>query len=108
MPDYRSKEGPMKTRDLVAIGIPAGRCVEQAQQLLQRAHSAKHSMAAVLDDLRQVALAPETFVGHERYAELAQLLVDHVAAKARFQARDSDAPYQVWGSDFEPDALRQM
>jgi len=103
----------MKTRDLVAIGIPAGRCAERAQQLLQEAQArtranAKRSMATVLDDLRQVALAPETFADHERYAELARLLLDHSAARGRFQARESDAPYQVWGRDFEPDALRQM
>jgi hypothetical protein len=31
----------MKTRDLVRIGIPAGRCAEAAKQILQKAHTAQ-------------------------------------------------------------------
>jgi tRNA-splicing ligase RtcB (3'-phosphate/5'-hydroxy nucleic acid ligase) len=30
------------------------------------------------------------------------------ATRARFQARERDAPYQIWGRDLEPDALKQM
>ena len=33
---------------------------------------------------------------------------EHVPAVGSFQARGEDAPYQVWGRDLEPDALRQM
>lgn len=98
----------MKTRDLVAIGIPAGACAERAKQLLQEAHTAKRSMAIVLDDLKRLALSPGTFVDDERYGELAQQLLDQIAAGGRFQARESDAPYRIWGSDLEPEAVKQM
>src|ERR1700754_3215229 len=30
------------------------------------------------------------------------------AARARFQPRERDAPYRIWGRDLEPDALTQM
>ena len=98
----------MKTRDLVAIGIPAGRCAERAKQLLQDAHSAKRSMATVLDDLKRLALAPGTFVDDERYGELARELVDLIAAGGRYQARETDAPYRIWGTNLEPEAVKQM
>jgi RNA-splicing ligase RtcB len=48
----------MKTRNLVAIGIPAGPCAERAKQLLQQAQTAKRSTSAVLEDLKRVAAAP--------------------------------------------------
>jgi tRNA-splicing ligase RtcB len=98
----------MKTRDLVALGIPAGPCAEHAKALLQAAQASKRSTAAVLDDLKRLALSPETFVDDERYGELARRLLDEKSARGSFQVRESDAPYRVWGSDFEPDALRQM
>jgi hypothetical protein len=43
----------MKTRDLVAIGIPAGACADTAKHILQKAQTAKRSMAAVLNDLKR-------------------------------------------------------
>ena len=52
----------MKTRDLAKIGIPAGPCAEAAKQILQDAHTAKRSMAAVLDDLGRIAASPTTFL----------------------------------------------
>src|SRR5918999_979812 len=98
----------MKTRDLVAIGIPSGPCADRAKRILQEAGAAKRGMTSVLDDLKRVAVAPATFVNDQRYGALAQRLLDHLSAVGRFQARASDAPYQVWGRDLEPEALKQM
>ncbi|HXW08704.1 MAG TPA: RtcB family protein [Vicinamibacterales bacterium] len=98
----------MKTRDLVAIGIPAGHCAERAKQLLQEARAAKRSAATVLDDLKQLALSPSSFVDDERYGDLAQGLLNHIAAGGRFEARERDAPYRTWGRDLEPEAVKQM
>jgi tRNA-splicing ligase RtcB (3'-phosphate/5'-hydroxy nucleic acid ligase) len=98
----------MKTRDLVALGIPAGPCADRAKQLLQRAQTTKQSMAAVLEDFKQLAASPALFVDDERYGELARQLMEHIAAGDRFEPRASDAPYRVWGSDLEPEALQQM
>jgi len=98
----------MKTRDLVAIGIPAGPCADRAKQILQVAHAAKRSMKAVQDDLKRLAASPATFVDDDVYGGLAQQLLDHATAAGTFRPRRSDAPYQVWGSHLEPDAVRQM
>jgi len=98
----------MKTRELVNIGIPAGPCADRAKQILQQAHAAKHSIAIVLDDLKRVAASPVKFVDDDRYGSLARQLLDHAAAAAPFQPRESDAPYQIWGSNLEPDAVQQL
>ena len=98
----------MNTRELVAIGFPAGACVERAKQVLQQARAAKQNMPAVVEDLKRLAVEPASFVGHVQYGELAQQMVDQTTARDRFRPRESDAPYRVWGSDLEPDALAQM
>jgi tRNA-splicing ligase RtcB (3'-phosphate/5'-hydroxy nucleic acid ligase) len=98
----------MKTRDLVAIGIPAGACAETAKQILQKAHTAKRSVPLVQDELKRVAAAPSAFLNDDVYGVLAQQMVDHAAAAGTFRPRLSDAPYQVWGSNLESDALQQM
>jgi tRNA-splicing ligase RtcB len=90
------------------MGFPAGPCVERAKQVLQRARAAEQNMPAVVQDLKRLAVEPASFVGHVQYGELAQQLVDQGAARDRFRPRESDAPYRVWGSDLEPDALTQM
>jgi tRNA-splicing ligase RtcB len=98
----------MKTRDLAAIGIPAGPSAEKAKQLFQQAKTAKRKMRDVQDDLKRVAGSPGEFVNHERYGALAQLLVEHAAAQNTFRPRAKDAPYQIWGNNLEPDAVRQL
>lgn len=98
----------MKTRELVALGIPAGRCAETAKQILQKAKAAKRSMAVVRDDLGRVAASPASFVDDETYGRLAQDLIEHATAAGRFEPRACDAPYQIWGTDLEPDALQQL
>src|SRR5262245_54992179 len=98
----------MNTRELVAIGFPAGACAEGAKQLLQQARAAKQNMAAVVEDLKRLAAAPASFVDDAQYGALARQLVDQTAARDRFQARESDAPYRIWGENLESEALTQM
>jgi tRNA-splicing ligase RtcB len=98
----------MKTRDLAKIGIPAGRCAEAAKQILQHAHTAKRSMATVLNDLGRVAASPAAFLDDAAYAGLAQLLVDRAGAEGTFVPREIDAPYRIWGEDLEPNAVQQL
>ena len=98
----------MNTRELVAIGFPAGPCAQHAKQVLQQARTAKQNMSTVVEDLKQLARSPESFVDHERYGDLARQLRDQIAARGRFQARTSVAPYRIWGDNLEPDALTQM
>ena len=74
----------MKTRDLVAMGIPQG-SADNAKQILQRAQAAKRSMREVLDDLKRVAASPSAFAGDETYGTLARQLVDHARRPETFR-----------------------
>jgi len=98
----------MKTRDLIAIGIPAGECADTAKQILQQAHAAKRSTRTVQDELKRLAVSPAEFLHHGVYGRLARQLLDHAALAGTFRPRLSEAPYQVWGTNLESDALRQM
>jgi tRNA-splicing ligase RtcB (3'-phosphate/5'-hydroxy nucleic acid ligase) len=98
----------MKTRDLVRMGIPAGRCAEAAKQILQQADAAKRGMLTVLDDLRRVAASPSDFLDDATYRRLAQLLIDDAAAGASFVPRKQDAPYRIWGEGLEDTAVQQL
>jgi tRNA-splicing ligase RtcB len=98
----------MKTTDLARRGIPAGPCAEAAKQILQKAHAAKHSMAAVLDDLGRVAASPSAFLDNAVYAGLAQRLLDHSAAGKPYTPRESYAPYWIWGDNLEATAVQQL
>jgi len=98
----------LKTRDLAAIGIPAGPCAEHAKRILQKAQTTKRSMRAVQDDLKRTVADPSALADDAVYGELARLLIDHASAATGYQPRVGDAPYKVWGRDHEPDAMRQM
>jgi tRNA-splicing ligase RtcB len=98
----------MHTRDLAKIGIPAGSCADVAKQLLQQAHAAKQPMAGIQHDLARVAASPAAFVDDGVYGELARALVAHAEKAGAFRPRTADAPYRVWGSGLEPEALQQM
>ena len=98
----------MKTRDLVALGLPAGPAVATSQQILQKAHSSKRGTAAVLNELKQVIASPEAFREHATYGRLAEQLIDHTWAQGAFVRRTSDAPHRIWGEHLEPDAVQQL
>jgi len=98
----------MKTKDLQKIGIPAGRCAEAAKRILHDAHDAHRDMAAVAEDLGRVAATPAAFLDVAPYRELAQLLIDSAADARAFVPRKTNAPYRVWGTDFDDSALQQM
>jgi tRNA-splicing ligase RtcB len=96
----------MKTRDLVAIGIPAGRPAETAKQILQKAQSEKRGMTAVLGELGRVAASPADFLDDQRWAGLAQLLLERGTAERTFVPRD--APYRIWGENLDSTAVDQL
>src|SRR5262245_33206310 len=97
----------MKTRDLAAIGIPAGPCADTARRILQSA-AARQTAKTVRDDLKRVAAAPAAFVDDDVYGGLARQLVDRATARGTFRPRQTHAPYRIWGRDLEPDAVQQL
>ena len=98
----------MKTRNLKAIGIPAGACADIARTLLRTARANARDAVTMREDLARVATAPAAFVGDATYGALAQELIDHAAAATTFTPRAENAPYRIWGSGLEAGAVQQM
>ncbi|HTV00189.1 MAG TPA: RtcB family protein [Luteitalea sp.] len=98
----------MKTRALMAMGVPAGACVEAAKKAVADALANKLSHRAASDGLAQVLSAPAAYLGDARYGDLAARLIEHREAAASFSPRDTPAPHRIWGVDHEVNALRQL
>ena len=98
----------MKTRDLARIGIPAGPCAEAARRVLRENRGDEPGAAVVLADLKRVAASPAAFVDDARYGEPARRLTESTAGGGPFHPREHDAPHRIWGSDLEPEAIRQL
>lgn len=98
----------MKTRNLNNIGIPAGPCAEAAKDILREAKAAGRDMRDVQADLKRVGESPDTFTGDPAYGRLADALLERARLAGTFTPRAGDAPYTIWGSNLEDDALRQM
>jgi tRNA-splicing ligase RtcB len=98
----------MKTRDLVAIGIPAGAIADTAKQILQRTQAAKGSTREVLDQIARVAASPAAFVDDPTCGSLARQLVEHAGRAGAFRPRTGDAPYRIWGRGLDEDAIGQL
>lgn len=99
----------MKNRNLIQIGIPAGRCAEAAQRAVKLAHPARGvSWHVAADDLARVVAEPGAFIADATYGELARCLIEHAAARSTYVPRAEMAPHRIWGSDMEPDAIKQL
>jgi tRNA-splicing ligase RtcB (3'-phosphate/5'-hydroxy nucleic acid ligase) len=98
----------MKTKELVAMGIPCGPAVDEAQRLIQIARARKVSMRVVERELASVVVAPETFTNDERFGVLAARILEAGDSRSAFAARAVDAPYRIWGEKLEPDAVMQL
>jgi tRNA-splicing ligase RtcB len=98
----------MKTRELVAMGIPAGASAEAARQLLQKLANRKASMREVRDALKRVVASPSDYLDDARYGALAARLIEHAQTADTFTPRAQNAPYRIWGEELEADAIRQL
>src|SRR5262249_18971509 len=65
-------------------------------------------MRTVQDELTRLAISPEEFLDSEVYGALAKQLLDRAAVVGTLRPRLGEAPYQVWATNLEPDALQQM
>jgi tRNA-splicing ligase RtcB (3'-phosphate/5'-hydroxy nucleic acid ligase) len=98
----------MKTRDLIALGIPHGEPLEAAKRACQAAARAGLKKRKIATAVEAVAKSPETHVGDGIYGTLAQALIDSRAVRAAAGGAGRGAPYRQWGEDLEPKSVEQM
>jgi tRNA-splicing ligase RtcB len=97
----------MKTRELRNLGIPNGEPVRLALEVAKRLGKTtpkKELRAKIIT----IVGDPRPFVGDPFWGKLAGSLLKPIRARAAFEPRVEPAPYRRWGSDMEPESIRQM
>ena len=98
----------MKNKQLRALGVPAGACLEEAQRLIAGAQAEGRAVRSAVDEILGVVASPEPHADDTRLGDFARLVRAHRAATPVYVPRETTAPYRIWGHDHEPDAVRQL
>jgi len=95
----------MKKRELLNLGVPYP-AVGVAIEAVKNGAAAGLSHADMRQAISAVIQDPKAFLEDAVWGQLAAGCVDD--ASGSMPARAEPAPYRSWGSDFEPDSIRQM
>lgn len=95
----------MNARDLQAIGFKPGPALGVALRAVGRV-SAYMDPVALLAELQRVLDDPESHQDHPDFADVARALVK--ARPSLFIERERAAPFRVWGSGIDVNAIEQM
>ncbi len=98
----------MKSKDLKALGIPAGPLLKQAQQLLATASAAGEDKQTLHATIQALARTPQDYLAHATFAPLAKALQEQETLRNSYVERKDTAPWQQWGNDIEGGAIDQM
>jgi len=98
----------LKGNDLMAIGYPETRALGMALRLVKSHYHPNEKREVVLADLKTVLNAPELYVDHELFGELANELIPKVDLTIKHLNSDA-APVNIYGEEMiEEGALKQM
>jgi tRNA-splicing ligase RtcB len=95
----------MRPKEIIAQGIPRGEPLEIAIKTLKRIKPKKGAARKIL---YKVASNPEYFSSDQDWGELAKAIYKLKKAKKSFVAREAPAPYKIWGTNIEPEAIKQL
>ncbi len=98
----------MKSRELQNLGIPGGECVKLAYEAVGKTAKAGMDRETLRKTIRAVVVNPKAYVSDPVWGELAASLMKSGSARAGFSPRPEPAPYRRWGSDMDPESIRQM
>lgn len=93
----------MNTNDLIKLGVPAGDAIKLAHSHMRRLFARGVDRAGVEAEFANVIAEPSKFFGDPDLGELTRALM-----KPPFTPRMQPAPWRQWGSDLEPEAVKQM
>lgn len=93
----------MKPSQLIRLGVPEGAPIHLAQDFIRDFIAAGNDSACLETEIFKIVADPAAFFGDSLRSPLARALYRPV-----FTPRAAPAPWRQWGSDLEPDAVRQM
>ncbi len=98
----------MKARELNALGIPKGLCVEVAIEAIVKAVQAGVKKEDLRNHIETLAKNPSEYREDPLWGALANTLISSEAAQTQFKGRAEPAPYRQWGDNLEPHAVSQI
>ncbi len=103
----------MKAKDIQKAGIPAGPMLKLALSLMGPAAQAGLKKKQIMARLSNLVAAPDAFLDDPLFGSLAKAMVKQTAEEeASASGKDGglkvEAPWRMWGCDFEPVAIEQM
>src|SRR5574337_1428986 len=98
----------MKSKDLYKIGIPSGAPSKMAIALAGKLFGQGVGKHEVMKNLEAVAAAPQDFVEHEIYADLAKAIVDYGSQAVPILPREIPVHYVQYGTNLEEASIKQM
>lgn len=98
----------MKSRELKNLGVPSGAAVKMALGIVQDQRRNRVDVRDIREQIRAVVGDPGAYVTDQAYGKLAEMLEAKAQALASFVPRESDAPFEQWGSNLEPESVQQL
>ncbi len=98
----------MKRKELIKLGFGSRELSMAAVEAVKSAARAGYKKPALRRLLKDLAGNPGLFTEDEVFAVLAKKVIAQRAEAASFVPRRDQAPYQQWGDDIDPQAVRQM
>jgi tRNA-splicing ligase RtcB len=98
----------MKKRELYNLGVPAGKPMERALDLLRRWSEAGMSKHDMRSRMVPVTKSPEAYLEDPDLGPFAAALVAGAEARARYEQREDPAPYERWGDNLDTGSVQQM
>jgi len=98
----------MKASELENLGVRRGPLLRRAMEAIKAAARSGMTGLELRTTIRQVIDSPAAWMSHPAFGELATALHNDGQSVHTFVERETPAPWKVWGSDLEPQALDQM
>jgi tRNA-splicing ligase RtcB len=98
----------MKSRDLIAIGIPRGEPLDAARHACINAARAGLKKRKVQTAVKAVSKNPELHLDDPIFGPLATCLQESTIVRAAAGRTGESAPWKQWGDNLDPNAVEQM
>lgn len=98
----------MKTRDLIALGVPQGEPLETAKRACQAAARAGLKKRKIQTAVKAVVKTPESHLDDPHFGPLANALQNTAQVRAASARASGRAPWRQWGENLERTSVEQM
>ena len=99
----------MKAKELKKLGVPTGPILRLTLESIREAsQAAGMNQKTIREVVRSVINKPEAYIDDETWGEVAKAMVEVEELRESYVPRETPAPWNQWGQDFEDSAIDQI